>query len=51
MFAQQALGWKPAEFWAATVYEFETAVLARERQMQPPTWTDEQTQEFFDRLG
>jgi hypothetical protein len=47
----QVLGWTPQQFWAATMWEFETAVLAKERALRPPAWNDEQTMEFFDRVA
>ena len=49
--AQQALGWSPSEFWAATVYEMETALLARLREIEPEPMTEAATVDFFDRLA
>lgn len=45
------LGWTPGEFWAASVYEFETAILAKLREVEPEPWSDDQTMAFFDRMG
>lgn len=49
--AIHSFGWTPSEFWRATVYEFETLLLARLQEVEKPAWTEEQTRAFFDGLG
>lgn len=48
--AHRVLGWSPSDFWAATVYEMETALLARLREVEPPPMSDAEQVEFFDRM-
>ena len=48
--AQRVLGWAPAEFWAATVYELESALLVRVRESEPQPMTDAESMAFFDKL-
>lgn len=49
--AQQALGWTPAQFWGATVWEFETAILTRLREVEKPPLSDDETREMFARMS
>ncbi len=48
--AQRVLAWSASEFWAATVYEMETALLARLSEVEPQPMSDAESAEFFDRM-
>lgn len=45
------MGWRPSDFWDATLAEVESAIFAQIDQPEPPSMTEDQQREFFDRMG
>ena len=47
------LGWKPVDFWTATLWEIETAVwvAVRDQKSNSTPWDDDQVREFFGDAG
>lgn len=42
------LGWRPADFWSATLHEVETAIwVSSAAAAEATAWTDDETREFF----
>lgn len=45
------LAWKPSEFWAATLFELETAIwIVTPEANRPPPMTEDDSRQFFERL-
>jgi hypothetical protein len=44
------LGWRPADVWASTLYEIETALWLAIRPAETPAMSEAEERAFFDRL-